>query len=103
MGTSIVEFHQTLGGRGLSPTWFSSCLRTIQMVGVFGAGKAVCLGPSEWDRKLEILGCFRQSKLGLETAFGWSDCVCDDLDSSKLKCRIFSISPCELILCYCLR
>ena len=72
MGTSIVEFRQTLGDRGLSPTWFSSCLRTIQMVGVFGAGKAMCFGPSEWDRRLEILDCFGQSRLGLETAFRWS-------------------------------
>ena len=42
------------------------------MVGVFGAGKAVCLGPPEWDQKLEILDYFGQSKLGLETAFRWS-------------------------------
>ena len=45
----------TPGDRGLSPTWFISCLRTIQMVGVFGAGKAMCFGPLEWDRRLEIL------------------------------------------------
>ena len=72
MGTGIVEFRQTPGGRGLSPTWFSSCLRTIQMVSVFGAGKAVCFDPSEWGRRLEILDCFGQSRLGLETAIGWS-------------------------------
>ena len=47
----------TLGGRGLSPTWFSCYLRIIQMVGVFGAGKAVCFGPPEWDLRLEIFDC----------------------------------------------
>ena len=72
MGTDIMEFRQNLRGRGLSPTWFSSCLRTIQMVGVFGARKAVCFGPPEWDRRLEILDCFEQSRLGLETSFEWS-------------------------------
>ena len=49
MGTGIVEFQKTPGGRVLSPTWFSSCQRTIQMVGVFGAEKAVCFGPPEWN------------------------------------------------------
>ena len=72
MGTGVEEFRQTLGGRGSSPTWFSYCLRTIQMVGVFGALKAVCFGPLEWDRRLEILDCFGQSRLGLEIAFEWS-------------------------------
>ena len=72
MGTNFVEFRQTPRGRGFSPTWFSSCLRTIQMVGVFGAEKAMCFGSPGWDRKLEILDCFEQSRLGLETAFGWS-------------------------------
>ena len=72
MGIGIGEFRKTLGGRGLFPTWFSSCLRTIQMVGVFWAKKAVCLVPPKWDRKLEILDRFGQSRLGLETAFGWS-------------------------------
>ena len=43
-----MEFQKTLGGRGLSPTWFSSCLRTIQMVDVFRAKKARCFGPPEW-------------------------------------------------------
>ena len=47
VGTGIVEFRKTPGGRGSSPTWFSSYLITIQMVGVFGAGKAVCFGPPE--------------------------------------------------------
>ena len=45
------------------------------MVGVFGAEKAVCFGPPEWDRRLEILDCFGQSMLGLETALGGPDCV----------------------------
>ena len=72
MGTGIVEFRQTPGGRGLSLTWFSSCLRTIQMVDVFEVEEAGCLGPPEWGRRLEILDCFGQSKLGLETAFRWS-------------------------------
>ena len=71
MGTDIVEFRQ-LREVGFSRTWFSSYLRTIQMVGVFGAGKAGCFGSSEWDRKLEIFDCFGQSRLGLETAFWWS-------------------------------
>ena len=34
--------------RGFSPTWFSSYIRTVQMVGVFGAGKAVCFGTESW-------------------------------------------------------
>ena len=42
------------------------------MVGVFGAGKTVCFGSPEWDRKLEILDYFGQSRLGLETTFEWS-------------------------------
>ena len=63
---------KTPGGRGFSPTWFISYLRTVQMVGVFGAEKAVCFGSSKWDPKLEILDYFGQSKLGLETAFEWS-------------------------------
>ena len=42
------------------------------MVDVFRVGKAVCFGSPEWDRRLEILDCFGQSRLGLETAFGWS-------------------------------
>ena len=67
-----MEFRKTLGGRGLSPTWFSSCLRTIQMVDVFRAEKARCFGPPEWGQRLEILDCFGQSKLGLKTAFEWS-------------------------------
>ena len=71
MGTDIVEFRK-IREVGFSPTWFSSYLRTIQMVGVFGAEKAGCFGSLEWDRKLEILDCFGQSKLGLETTFGWS-------------------------------
>ena len=66
----------TPGGRSFSPTWFSYCLRTIQMVGVFGAGKAVCFSPPEWDQRLEILDCFGQSRLGLETAFGLVLIVC---------------------------
>ena len=72
VGTGIVDFRKTPRGRGLSPTWFSSCLRTIQMVDVFGAEEAGCFGPLEWDRRLEILDCFGQFRLGLETAFGWS-------------------------------
>ena len=27
------------------------------MVGVFGAGKALCFGPPEWDRRMKILDC----------------------------------------------
>ena len=57
VGTGIMEFRQTPGGRVSSPTWFCSCLRTIQMVGVFGARKAVCFGPLEWDQRLKILDC----------------------------------------------
>ena len=72
MGTDIVEFRQTPRGRGSSPTWFSSCLRTIQMVSVFGARKALCFNPPEWDRKVGNFELFGQSRLGLETAFGWS-------------------------------
>ena len=72
MGTGIMEFRQTSGDRGLSPTWFSSCLRTIQMVDVFGAEEAGCFGSPEWGQRLEILDYFRQSRLGLETAFRWS-------------------------------
>ena len=71
-----MEFQQTLGGRGSSPTRFSSCLRTIQIVGVFGDGKAVCFGPPEWDRKLEILDCldcsgwaWRLPSVGLDCEF----------------------------------
>ena len=99
-----MEFRETPGGRDYSPTWFSSYLRTIQMVGVFRAGKVVCFSPPEWDQRLEILDSFEHSRLSLETAFGWSRlCVCDDLDSTKFNYRIFSIGPCEPILCYCLR
>ena len=72
MGTEIVEFRKTPKGRGFSPTWFSSCLRTIRMDGVFGAEKVVCFSPSEWDRRLEILDCFEQSRLNVGAAFGLS-------------------------------
>ena len=41
LGTEIMEFRQALRGRGFSPTWFNSCLRSIQMVEVFGAETAV--------------------------------------------------------------
>ena len=37
------------GGKDFSPTRFSSYLRTIQMVGVIGAEKAVWFGSLEWD------------------------------------------------------
>ena len=66
MRTGIVEFKKTLGGRGLYPTWFSSYLRTIQMVYVFEAEEVGYFGPPEWGRRLEIVDCFGQSRLGLE-------------------------------------
>ena len=72
MGTTGLWSSRNSGRQGLSPTLFSSCLRTIQMVGVFGAEKAVCFGLPEWDRRLEILDCFGQFRLGLEITFGWS-------------------------------
>ena len=63
------------------------------MVDVFGVEEAGCFGPQKWGRRLEILDCFGQSRLGLETTFGWSLlCVCDDLDSTKLNCRIFLLA-----------
>ena len=49
---SYCGVSKTLGGRCLSPTWFSSCLRTIQMVDVFGAEVARCFIPPEWGRRL---------------------------------------------------
>ena len=72
MGTWIVKFQQTPGGRGPFPTWFSSCLRTIQMVGVFRVDKARCFSPPEWDRRLKILNYFGKSGLGVGAAFGRS-------------------------------
>ena len=42
------------------------------MVDVFGAEEAGCFGPPKWGPRLEILDCFEQSRLGLETAFEWS-------------------------------
>ena len=75
MGTGIVEFRQTPGGKGSSPTWFSSYLRTIQMVGVSGAGKTVCFGPPEWDRRLEILKCSDNPGWVWRLPSGGPDCV----------------------------
>ena len=42
------------------------------MVDAFRAEEAECFGPPEWGRRLENLNCFGQSRLGLETGFGWS-------------------------------
>ena len=75
MGTSIVEFRQTLGGKGSSSTWFSSCLRTIKMVVVFGAGTDVCFGLPEWDQRLEILDCSDSSGWVWRLPSGGPDCV----------------------------
>ena len=75
MSTGIVEFRQTSRGRVSSPTWFSSCLRTIQMVGVFRAGKAACLGPPEWVRRLEILDCSDSPGWVWRLPSGGPDCV----------------------------
>ena len=47
MGTNFVEFRQNPRDRGFSPTWFSSCLRTIQMVGVFGPKRPCVLVPRD--------------------------------------------------------
>ena len=50
MGTDIVEFQKTPGGRGSSPTWFSSCLRTLLMVDVFEVKMVVYFRPRDWDK-----------------------------------------------------
>ena len=61
MGTKISEFRQTMRGKGFSPTRFSSCLRTIQMVEVFGAGKAVHFSPKDLGLNAGFLGLFSNS------------------------------------------
>ena len=67
------------------------------MVGVFRAGKAVCFGSPEWDRRLEIFGQFRTAQFLLETAFGWSYLCVVMLWIVPMNFRIF-IGPCEPIL-----
>ena len=56
VGTKISDLRQAPRGRGFSPTRLNSCLRVIQMVEVFGAGKAVQFSPK--DLRLDA-GFFR--------------------------------------------
>ena len=45
------------------------------MVGVFGTEKAVCFGPPEWDRRLEILDCLDSPRWVWRLPSGGPDCV----------------------------
>ena len=57
------------------------------------AEMVVQFSSQEWDRRLEILDCFRQSRLDVGTVFGRSKlCFYDDLDSAKLNCWIFLLA-----------
>ena len=48
--TGIGEFRQTPRGKGLSPTWFNSRLKSIQMVLMFWGRKWPCIPiPKIWD------------------------------------------------------
>ena len=43
----IRVFRQTPRGRGFPPTWINSCLRSIQMVEIVGAGTIVHFSPKD--------------------------------------------------------
>ena len=45
------------------------------MVGVFGAGKALCFSPPAWDRRLEILDCSDSPGWVWRLPSGGPDCM----------------------------
>ena len=61
VGTKISDFHQVSRARGFSPTRFNSCLRVIQMVEVFGAGKVAHFSPKDLGLNARFLGLFSYS------------------------------------------
>ena len=64
--TKIWGFRQAPRGRGFSPTWFNSCLRSIQMVEIVGVGTAVHFSPKDLGLNAGFSGLFsNSSKLNL--------------------------------------
>ena len=88
------EFRKTPRGRGFSPTWFNSHIKSIQMVGMVRAGMVKHFSPNDLELKARLWDClqtvpglsfgavfeqsedefsrtvFRQFELNLWTAFG---------------------------------
>ena len=69
VGTKISGFHQTPRGMGFSHTRFNSCLRSIQMVDVFGTETALHFSPKNLGVNAGFGTVSGQSKAGFSGLF----------------------------------